>query len=126
MYAQGYLATPVANAAIKSYIGRMAPEILENCELVVNTVSMEESLEQKEAEEAANAAAGPDASASIAAYVAETMEGRDADETDAENENVAAQVEQSDVTAVMAGVSRDVTPADLTTTEATAPVEPAE
>ena len=77
--AKWYLTKLVSNEAVKSYIGRHAPEILEHFELVVNTVSMEEALQQKEAEEAGNGAAGQDASASIAAYVAGTM-GDEADE----------------------------------------------
>ncbi len=41
----------VANEAVKSYIGRHEPEILTYLELVVNTVSMEEAVQQqKEAE----------------------------------------------------------------------------
>jgi len=71
--AKGYLTKLVSNEAVKSYIGRHAPEILEHFELVVNTVSMEEALQQQEAEEAASGVSGQDASASIAAYVAETM-----------------------------------------------------
>lgn len=59
--AKGYLTKLVLNEAVKSYIGRHAPEILEHFELIVNTVSMEE------AEEAENGAAGRDTSASITA-----------------------------------------------------------
>ena len=69
--AKGYLTKLVSNTAIKSYIGRTEPEILEHFELVVNTVSMEEALQQNEAEEAGGAGdSGRDADASIAAYVA--------------------------------------------------------
>ncbi|PHQ98820.1 MAG: hypothetical protein COB39_07355 [Marinosulfonomonas sp.] len=59
---KGYLAKPVANAAIKSYIGRHAPEILEHFELVANTISMEEALQLQAAE-----AGGRDTSAGVPA-----------------------------------------------------------
>jgi len=75
--AKGYLTKLVANTEIKSYIGRHAPEILEHFELVVNTVSMEEALQQKEAGEAAIGAGNRDASASIAAYLADNVDGSD-------------------------------------------------
>ena len=45
--ARGYLTKLIANPAVKSYIGRHAPEILEHFELVVNTLSMEEALQQQ-------------------------------------------------------------------------------
>jgi len=54
--AKGYLTRLLANAAVKSYIGRHAPEILEHFELVVNTVSMEEAL-QRQAEDGETAEA---------------------------------------------------------------------
>lgn len=54
--AKGYLTKLLANAAVKSYIGRHAPEILEHFELVVNTVSMEEAL-QRQAEDGETAEA---------------------------------------------------------------------
>ncbi len=38
--------------AVKSYIGRHEPEILTHLELVVNTVSMEEAVQQQQAETA--------------------------------------------------------------------------
>jgi hypothetical protein len=44
--ARGYLTKLLANAAIRSFIERQEPEILEHCELVLNTVSMEEAIEQ--------------------------------------------------------------------------------
>ena len=47
--AKGYLSRLLANDAVKSYIGRHEPEILEHLELVVNTVSMEEAVQQREA-----------------------------------------------------------------------------
>ncbi|MGV0961468.1 MAG: plasmid partitioning protein RepB C-terminal domain-containing protein [Limnohabitans sp.] len=49
MVAKGYLSRLLANDAVKSYIGRHEPEILEHLELVVNTVSMEEAVQQREA-----------------------------------------------------------------------------
>ncbi len=50
--AKGYLTNLLANAAVKSYIGRHVPEILTHLELVVNTVSMEEAVQQQQAETA--------------------------------------------------------------------------
>lgn len=46
--ASGYLTKLLANAAIRSFIERQEPEILEHFELVLNTVSMEEAIEQKQ------------------------------------------------------------------------------
>jgi ParB-like chromosome segregation protein Spo0J len=46
--AKGYLNKVLANAAVVDYIGRHEPEILEHLQLVVNTVSMEEALQQTE------------------------------------------------------------------------------
>ena len=46
--ARGYLTKLLANAAIRSFIKRQEPEILEHFELVLNTVSMEEAIEQKQ------------------------------------------------------------------------------
>ena len=46
--AKGYLTKLLANEAVKSYIGRHEPEILEHLELVVNTVSMEEAVQQRD------------------------------------------------------------------------------
>ena len=48
MVAKGYLNKLLANAAVVDYIGRHEPEILEHLQLVVNTVSMEEALQQTE------------------------------------------------------------------------------
>ena len=42
-----YLTKLLANEAVKSYIQRHEPEILEQFELVVNTVSMEEAVQQQ-------------------------------------------------------------------------------
>jgi hypothetical protein len=42
----------MANDAVKSYIGRHEPEILTHLELVVNTVSMEEAIQQQQEAEA--------------------------------------------------------------------------
>jgi hypothetical protein len=39
------------NEAVRSYVARHASEILEQFELVLNTVSMEEAVEQAEREE---------------------------------------------------------------------------
>lgn len=47
MVAKGYLTKLLANDAVKSYIGRNEPEILTRLELVVNTVSMEEAVQQQ-------------------------------------------------------------------------------
>lgn len=45
---KGYLTKLLVNDAVKSYILRHEPEILEQFELVANTVSMEEALHQQE------------------------------------------------------------------------------
>lgn len=45
--AKGYLTKLVGNDAVKSYITRHEPEILEHFELVVNTVNMEEAVQQQ-------------------------------------------------------------------------------
>ncbi len=45
--AKGYLTKLLGNEAVKSYITRYEPEILEHFELVVNTVSMEEAVQQQ-------------------------------------------------------------------------------
>ena len=47
MVAKGYLAKLLTNEAVKHYIGRHEPEILGHLELVVNTVSMEEAVQQE-------------------------------------------------------------------------------
>ena len=46
--AKGYLTKLVGNEAVKSFIFRHEPEILEQFELVVNTVSMEEAVQQQQ------------------------------------------------------------------------------
>ena len=46
--AKGYLTKLLANEAVKSYIGRHEPEILTHLGLVVNTVSMEEAVQQRQ------------------------------------------------------------------------------
>jgi len=43
-----YLAKLLGNEAIKTFIDRQEPEILEHFELVANTVSMEEAVQQTE------------------------------------------------------------------------------
>ena len=48
--AKGYLTKLLANGAVKSYIGRHEPEILTHLEMVVNTVSMEEAVQQRDAQ----------------------------------------------------------------------------
>ena len=45
--AKGYLTKLLGNDAVKSYITRHEPEILEHFELVVNTVSMEKAVQQQ-------------------------------------------------------------------------------
>jgi hypothetical protein len=45
--AKGYLTKLLGNDAVKSYITRHEPEILDHFELVVNTVSMEEAVQQQ-------------------------------------------------------------------------------
>ena len=45
--AKGYLSKLLGNEAVRAYITRHAPEILEQFDLVLNTVSMEEALEQE-------------------------------------------------------------------------------
>jgi hypothetical protein len=46
--AKGYLTKLLANEAVNSYIGRHEPAILTHLELVVNTVSMEEAVQQQQ------------------------------------------------------------------------------
>jgi hypothetical protein len=46
--AKGYLKKVLENEAVRAFVGRNAPEILEQFELVLNTVSMEEAVEQVE------------------------------------------------------------------------------
>ena len=49
--AKGYLKKLMENEAVRSYVARHASEILEQFELVLNTVSMEEAVEQAERED---------------------------------------------------------------------------
>ncbi len=46
-YGSELLNLAVANAAIKSYIERKEPEVLSHLELVANTVSLEEAVQQQ-------------------------------------------------------------------------------
>lgn len=50
--AKGYLKKVLENEAVRAFVDRTAPEILEQFELVLNTVSMEEAIEQAERGEA--------------------------------------------------------------------------
>jgi hypothetical protein len=54
--AKGFLNKLLTNDSVKAYIGRNASEILEHFELVVNTVSMEEAVQQSAGEMIENAA----------------------------------------------------------------------
>lgn len=47
MVAKGYLTKLLANAAVRSYIERREPEILSHLELVANTNSMEEAVQER-------------------------------------------------------------------------------
>jgi hypothetical protein len=47
--AKGYLTKLLANLAVQSFIQRHEPEILKHFESVVNTVSMEEAVQQRNA-----------------------------------------------------------------------------
>jgi hypothetical protein len=49
--AKGYLTKLVGNEAVRSWLSRHAPEILEQFDLVINTTSMEEAMEQRAREE---------------------------------------------------------------------------
>ena len=49
--AKGYVTKLVGNEAVRSWLTRTAPEILEQFELVINTTSMEEALDQQAQEE---------------------------------------------------------------------------
>lgn len=51
--AKGYLKKVLENDAVRAYVGRNAPEILEQFELVLTTVSMEEAVEQAERDDGA-------------------------------------------------------------------------
>jgi hypothetical protein len=69
--AKGYLKKLMENDAVRSYVARHAHEILEQFELVLNTVSMEEAVEQAATE------IGPSGSES-AADIQPTQDGNDA------------------------------------------------
>ncbi|MGX1100518.1 plasmid partitioning protein RepB C-terminal domain-containing protein [Amorphus sp. MBR-141] len=61
--AKGYLTKLVADEAVRSWLGSNTPEILEQFELVINTTSMEEAME----EQARDGIDEPDAAADPAA-----------------------------------------------------------
>lgn len=62
--AKGYLTKQVGNEAVRSCLSRHAPEILEQFDLVINTTSMEEAMEQQARDEGgADAQAGTVAAA---------------------------------------------------------------
>ena len=50
MVAKGFLGKLLANDAVSAYVSRHAAEILEQFELVLSTVSMEEAVQQAEAQ----------------------------------------------------------------------------
>ncbi|HBR98299.1 MAG TPA: hypothetical protein DD979_13125 [Gammaproteobacteria bacterium] len=119
--AKGYLARLVANPAVKSYIGRHAPEILEHFDLVVNTVSMEEALQQQAAE-AGNG--GRDAGASLAAYIAETM--GDGDDGAATDPETVGDLSGDTAVADPVGGERDAQPEGVAPDHGTVPAQVAE
>ena len=49
--AKGYLTKMLGNVAVRSWLSRHAPEILEQFDLVINTTSMEEAMEQQALDE---------------------------------------------------------------------------
>jgi hypothetical protein len=57
--AKGYLTKLLANQAVQSFIQRHEPEILKHFELVVNTVSMEEAVQQRVASDQLNGGPEP-------------------------------------------------------------------
>ena len=59
--AKGYLTKLLANRAVQSFIQRHEPEILKHFELVVNTVSMEEAVQQRNASDQLTEALDPHA-----------------------------------------------------------------
>ncbi len=69
--AKGYLKKVLENDAVRAYVGRNAPEILEQFELVLNTVSMEEAVEQAERGDGAVWDPAEDTTATAGAAVAE-------------------------------------------------------
>lgn len=60
--AKGYLGKLLANDAVRSYVARHSTELLEQFELVLNTVSMEEAVEQADRQEPMKPAEGADGS----------------------------------------------------------------
>jgi len=56
--AKGYVTKLVGNEAVRSWLARKAPEILEQFKLVISTTSMEEALDQKAQEEGQSATMG--------------------------------------------------------------------
>jgi hypothetical protein len=60
--AKGYLGKLLANDAVRSYVARHSIEILEQFELVLNTVSMEEAVEQVDRQELMRSEDGSDGS----------------------------------------------------------------
>lgn len=69
--AKGYLTKLVANEAVRSWLDRNTPEILEQFELVINTASMEEAMEQQ----ARDGSDGPAGAADTAAVQGEASGG---------------------------------------------------
>ena len=120
--AKGYLTRLASNAAVKSYIDRHAPEILEHFELVVNTVSMEEAVQQQAAEEAGSG--GRDAGASLAAYIADTM--GDGDDEAAVVPETVGDLSGDTAVADPVGGERDAQPEGVAPDHGTVPAQVAE
>ena len=53
--AKGYLKKLIENEAVRSYVARHAGEILEQFDLVLNTLSMEEAVEKAEQQDSGTA-----------------------------------------------------------------------
>jgi len=129
--AKAYLTKLVSNAAVKSYITRHTPEILEHFELVVNTVSMEEALHQQAAEEAGSEISAEtrarNKSASIAAFLAEHGEDEDdGAESDAENGGPGDSQTGDTADTESADVDRDAHTEDVAPDQGSQPVQAAE
>jgi RepB plasmid partitioning protein/ParB/Sulfiredoxin domain len=129
--AKGYLTKLVSNPAVKSYIGRHASEILEHFELVVNTISMEEALQRQAAEEAGTGVNAEtrarNASASIAAYLAEHGEDEDnGAEPDAENGDADAGQPSNTADIETAEGDRDAQSEDIAPDQGSLPSQAAE
>jgi RepB plasmid partitioning protein len=118
--AKGYLTKLVSNTAVKSYIARHTPEIMEHFELVVNTISMEEALQQQ--------AAG-NGSTGIAAYIADMVgdedDEDDEDEKEPENEEAGGDF-SGDAPAEPVDAEGDVQPEGVTATHGAFPSQAAE